>query len=85
MLFRSLSRLLGELAATSTSTSTPTPAPGPGVRRTGPGSAGVRCTVCGTALDGDPEDDPWSPGGALCGECFRAREMDEELWMSEEG
>jgi len=41
------------------------------------------CTICGGTLDGDPEDDPTHPGGPMCGECFRAREMDEEIWASD--
>lgn len=67
-----IARLLGELSAPKT-TRTVTP-----VRFDG------TCTVCHMRLDGDPEDDPFNPGGALCGECFRAREFDEELWISEE-
>ena len=38
------------------------------------------CSVCGAALTGDPDDDPWHPTGPVCGDCVRARADDELLW-----
>jgi hypothetical protein len=41
------------------------------------------CRVCGQPLHGDPEDQPYPPLGALCGECYRGQQMDDELdWSS---
>ncbi len=42
------------------------------------------CTVCGQPLTGDPEDQPAWPGGPLDGECYRAREFDNELDWSDD-
>jgi hypothetical protein len=38
------------------------------------------CSIWGQALDGDPDDQPWDAAGAVCGDCFRARELDQTLW-----
>ena len=41
------------------------------------------CAVCHQALSGDPEDHPNPPLGPLCGECYRAQQMDDEVMFSE--
>lgn len=41
------------------------------------------CTVCSDRLVGDPDDDPLHPGGAMCGDCFRARAFEQVLWELE--
>jgi hypothetical protein len=41
------------------------------------------CGVCGQALLGDPDDQPFPPLGPMCGECYRAREFDQTLWEQE--
>ena len=38
------------------------------------------CTVCRAPLAGDPDDDPWHPMGAVCGDCARSRTDDELIW-----
>ncbi|MET0771675.1 MAG: hypothetical protein ABWZ82_01215 [Candidatus Limnocylindrales bacterium] len=38
------------------------------------------CSVCGIALTGDPDDDPWHPTGPVCGDCVRSRADDELMW-----
>ncbi len=41
------------------------------------------CSVCGAMLTGDPDDDPWHPTGPMCGDCYRARAFDDQLWAME--
>ena len=41
------------------------------------------CVICGDELIGLPDDQPDWPTGPMCGECYQAREMDNELWASE--
>ena len=51
---------------------------------TAPSGGAIRCLVCGQALLGDPEDQPHPPLGPMCGECYRAQQMDDELeWSGE--
>lgn len=38
------------------------------------------CTVCRQALTGDPDDEPTHPAGPMCGDCYRARAFDDQLW-----
>ncbi len=42
------------------------------------------CTVCDRDLGQFPEDKPDWPTGPICGDCYQAREMDNELWWSED-
>jgi hypothetical protein len=42
------------------------------------------CTICGRPLGFLPDDQPDWPTGPMCGECYQAREMDNELWWSEQ-
>ncbi len=44
----------------------------------------VTCTLCGSSLDGSPDDQPDWPTGPMCGNCYQAREMDNELWWTED-
>lgn len=41
------------------------------------------CTICGRPLGQFPEDQPDWPTGPMCGDCYQAREMDNEIWWSE--
>lgn len=46
------------------------------------------CSVCGQELVGDPDDEVTHPTGPMCGDCYRARAFDDQLWAldaSEEG
>lgn len=40
----------------------------------------MRCTVCGAELTGDKDDDASHPTGPMCGDCYRARAFDDQLW-----
>ncbi len=40
------------------------------------------CTLCGRRLGALLDDQPEWPTGPMCGECYQAREMDNELWWS---
>lgn len=42
------------------------------------------CTICGRRLGALPDDQPEWPTGPMCGECYQAREMDNEVWWSGE-
>ncbi len=42
----------------------------------------VTCTVCGTTLTNDRDDDPSHPTGPMCGLCYRARAFDDQLWAT---
>jgi hypothetical protein len=44
----------------------------------------VACTICGSELNGGPDEQPDWPSGPLCGNCYQAREMDNELWWSDQ-
>ena len=44
----------------------------------------LTCVICGAQLVGDPDDQPDWPTGPMCGNCYQAREMDNELWWSED-
>ena len=41
------------------------------------------CVICGDELVGLPDDQPDWPSGPMCGECYQAREMDNDLWAAE--
>lgn len=41
------------------------------------------CSICGRPLGIFPEDQPDWPGGPICGDCYQARQMDDEIWWSE--
>ena len=44
----------------------------------------VSCVICGSQLIGEPDDQPDWPTGPMCGNCYQAREMDNEIWWSAE-
>jgi hypothetical protein len=44
------------------------------------GEPELHCTVCGRPLGQSPEDQPEWPTGPMCGDCYQAREMDNEIW-----
>ena len=49
-------------------------------------SGQLTCQICGQQLLGDPEDQPFPPLGPMCGECYRAQQMDDEVeWSAEFG
>ena len=39
----------------------------------------LRCLICPQLLTGDREDQPDPPLGPMCGECYRAQQMDDEI------
>jgi hypothetical protein len=39
--------------------------------------------ICGQPLTGLPDDQPDWPTGPMCGNCYQAREMDNDLWAME--
>lgn len=43
----------------------------------------VLCTLCARPLGIFPEDQPQWPTGPMCGDCYQARQMDDEIWWSE--
>lgn len=42
----------------------------------------IRCAICGHALDGDSDDQPFPPLGPMCGECYRSQQMDDDIDLS---
>ena len=49
-----------------------------------PEESPLTCVICGSQLVGDPDDQSDWPTGPMCGNCYQAREMDNELWWSED-
>ena len=43
----------------------------------------LTCGLCGRPLGELPDDQPDWPTGPMCGECYQARQMDDEIWWSE--
>jgi hypothetical protein len=41
------------------------------------------CTLCGRRLGEIPDDQPYWPTGPMCGDCYQARELDNDIWASE--
>ena len=41
------------------------------------------CTLCGRPLGYSSDDQPFWPTGPMCGDCYQAQQMDDEIWMSE--
>ena len=41
------------------------------------------CTLCGRPLGDNIDDQPFWPTGPMCGDCYQARQMDDEIWWSE--
>jgi hypothetical protein len=44
----------------------------------------LSCTLCGRPLGYSSDDQPDWPTGPMCGDCYQAREMDNEIWWSEQ-
>ena len=45
--------------------------------------AHLYCVICGRALGELLEDQPDWPAGPLCGECYQARQADDEVFGAE--
>ncbi|MEO6350269.1 MAG: hypothetical protein ABIP53_06425 [Candidatus Limnocylindrales bacterium] len=43
----------------------------------------VTCANCGRPLGDSSDDQPNWPTGPMCGDCYQARQMDDEIWWSE--
>jgi hypothetical protein len=41
------------------------------------------CTLCGRPLGESSDDQPDWPTGPMCGDCYQAREMDNDIWAAE--
>jgi hypothetical protein len=41
------------------------------------------CANCGRPLGYSSDDQPDWPTGPLCGDCYQARQADDEAWWSE--
>jgi len=44
----------------------------------------VGCSLCGRPLGYSTDDQPFWPTGPMCGDCYQARQMDDELAWSQE-
>ena len=42
------------------------------------------CTLCGRPLGFSPDDQPFWPTGPMCGDCYQAQQMDDEIAWSNE-
>ena len=42
------------------------------------------CSICGSPLGYSIDDQPDWPTGPMCGECYQARQADDEIWWSEQ-
>ena len=43
----------------------------------------LACTMCGRPLGYNADDQPDWPFGPMCGDCYQAREMDNDIWAAE--
>jgi hypothetical protein len=43
----------------------------------------VACALCGRPLGYSSDDQPFWPSGPMCGDCYQARQMDDELAWSD--
>ena len=43
----------------------------------------VTCTLCGRPLGFSTDDQPFWPTGPMCGDCYQAQQMDDEIAWSE--
>ena len=43
----------------------------------------LQCTLCGRPLGFSTDDQPFWPTGPMCGDCYQAREMDNDIWATE--
>ena len=44
----------------------------------------LTCTLCNSPLGYSTDDQPYWPTGPMCGNCYQAQQMDDEIWMSEQ-
>ncbi|HWH24643.1 MAG TPA: hypothetical protein VNW68_07105 [Candidatus Limnocylindria bacterium] len=44
----------------------------------------ITCTICGRSLGDNIDDQPDWPTGPLCGECYQANQIDDELMLAGE-
>jgi len=42
------------------------------------------CTLCSRPLGYNTDDQPFWPTGPMCGDCYQAQQMDDEIWWSEQ-
>ena len=47
-----------------------------------PDDAPLECVVCARPLGIFPEDQPDWPTGPICGDCYQAQQMDDEIFWS---
>ncbi|MEA2676953.1 MAG: hypothetical protein QOJ81_1094, partial [Chloroflexota bacterium] len=43
----------------------------------------MACVICGRQLGDSDDDQPDWPTGPMCGDCYQARETDNDIWASE--
>lgn len=43
----------------------------------------LTCTLCARPLGYNTDDQPYWPTGPMCGDCYQAREMDNDIWAAE--
>ena len=44
------------------------------------------CSLCGRPLGYSTDDQPFWPTGPMCGDCYQAQQMDDEIaWTEQEG
>ena len=43
----------------------------------------LQCTLCSRPLGYSTDDQPFWPTGPMCGDCYQARETDNDIWASE--
>jgi len=41
------------------------------------------CTLCSRPLGFSTDDQPFWPAGPMCGDCYQAQQMDDEIFWSE--
>jgi hypothetical protein len=42
------------------------------------------CSLCARPLGELPDDQPLWPTGPLCGDCYQAHQLDDEIWAAGE-
>jgi hypothetical protein len=48
------------------------------------GDAASQCSLCGRPLGYSADDQPFWPTGPMCGDCYQARQMDDEIAWSQD-
>lgn len=44
----------------------------------------LTCVLCGRPLGYSSDDQPDWPTGPMCGDCYQARETDNDIWAAEQ-